>query len=440
MTVQPGKGSLLNTLLSVWVLLFFTGMIFHFRAVSSISTGLLLITGLICYQKKTVSLLFRSPFSPFLISCFLYYLYTVINLLVKDNTAVIQSQFEMKSALFLVPVAISCTGFVGAKQLRRLMKYFVLILLTASLYCLLIAVNTWIRTGDDNIFFYHALVSPLNQHAVFFSFLLFFSLIYILEYGTGIDFFRINKWDSILAVFFSILLILLASKLILFCCLLYLFYYFLKNKSGKMKKGWLLLIMTFLLLIAFTKNPVSNRFREIVQTNWASLDREQFNEADYLNGLQFRYLQWKLVPRILNEKHAWATGLGEERGKAALQDQFKQRHLYSGQPGTADQGYLIYNTHNQLLQSLLTGGLAAVLLFLMICGSLLYLILKGKKTLVTVTVLSLLLFSVTESCFETQYGLLFFTFLPVFSVVLTNQLPGKQIHSRTTTDPLPAIE
>lgn len=440
MTVEPGKASFLKTLLSVWVLFFFTGMIFHFRAVSSISTGLLLITGLVGYYKQTVSLLFRSWFSPFLIGCFLYYLYTVINLLLKDNDSVMQSQLEMKSALVLVPVAISYTAFVGDKLLRRLMKYFVLILLTASLYCLLMAFSTWKQTGDENSFFYHALVSPLNQHAVFFSFLLFFALIYILEYGTGIDLFRVKQWDSILAVFFSILLILLASKLILFCYLLYLFYYFLKNKSGKMKRGWLLLIFAFLLLIAFTKNPVSNRFREIVQTNWASLDREQFNEADYLNGLQFRYLQWKLVPRILNEKHAWGTGLGEERGKAALQDQFKQLHLYSGQPGTADQGYLVYNTHNQLLQSLLTGGLAAMLLFLLIGGSLLYLIIKKKNTLVTVTVVSLLLFCITESCFETQYGLLFFTFLPVFSVVLANQLPGKQIHSRTTTGSLPAIE
>jgi hypothetical protein len=279
MTVQSGKASFLKTLLSVWVLLFFTGMIFHFRAVSSISTGLLLITGLICYQKKMLSLLFRSQFSPFLLACFLYYVYTGFNLLVKDNSAVLQSQFEMKSALVLVPVAISCTGFMGVIQLRRLMKYFVLILLTASLYCLLMAFNTWIQTGDENNFFYHALVSPLSQHAVFFSFLLFFSLIYILEYGTGIDFFGVNKWDTILAVFFSILLILLSSKLILFCCLLYLLYYFLKNKREKIKRGWLLLIMAFLVLITFTKNPVSNRFREIIQTNWASLDREQFDET-----------------------------------------------------------------------------------------------------------------------------------------------------------------
>ena len=179
--------------------------------------------------------------------------------------------------------------------------------------------------------------------------------------------------------------------------------------------GWLLLLLVPLLLIAFTKNPVSNRFREIVQTDWASLDREQFDEADYLNGLQFRYLQWKLVPTILSEKQAWLTGLGEEKGKAGLQDQFIQRHLYQGQPGTDDLGYLAYNTHNQLLQSMLTGGLVAVLLFLMICGSLLYLAVKEKKTLITMTIISLLMFSGTESCFETQYGLVFFSFLPVFA-------------------------
>ena len=435
MTLQRENGSIIKTLFSLWVLCFFTGMIFHFRAVSSISTGLLLITGLACYKKKAVSLLFRSSLSPFLISCLLYFLYTVINLLLKDNTTVMRSQLEMKSALVLVPVAVSFTGFVGSKQLKRLMQYFVLLLLAACLYCLLIDVNTWIRTGQETIFFYHDLVSPLNQHAVFFSFLLFFSLLYILEYGTGFNFLPGKKLDGILTVFFSLILVLLASKLILFCWVVYLVYYFLKNKTGKKKLGWLLLLLVPLLLIAFTKNPVSNRFREIVQTDWASLDREQFDEADYLNGLQFRYLQWKLVPTILSEKQAWLTGLGEEKGKAGLQDQFIQRHLYQGQPGTDDLGYLAYNTHNQLLQSMLTGGLVAVLLFLMICGSLLYLAVKEKKTLITMTIISLLLFSGTESCFETQYGLVFFSFLPVFALILS-----KHISTRTTTEPLPAIQ
>mgnify|MGYP003446851607 FL=1 len=84
---------------------------------------------------------------------------------------------------------------------------------------------------------------------------------------------------------------------------------------------------------------------------------------------------------------------------------------------------------------MLTGGLVAVLLFLMICGSLLYLAVKEKKTLITMTIISLLMFSGTESCFETQYGLVFFSFLPVFALILS-----KHLSSRTTTEPLPAIQ
>lgn len=435
MTFAPGKESILKDLLSLWVLCFFTGMIFHFRAVSSISTGLMLLTGIACYKKNAVSILFRSGAGIFLMSCFLCFVYTAINLLLKDTGKVVQAQLEMKSALLLVPVAGSFTGIIGRERLQRLMQFFVVLLLLACLYCLLLNVRTWIRTEDENIFFYHDLVSPLSQHAVFFSFLVFFALLYILEYGTGIQVIKRINQDGILAVFFSLMLILLASKLILFCWLAYLLYYLLKNKKGKNKWGWLLLVLVTLLLIAVTKNPVSSRFREIVQTNWASLNREKFDEADYLNGLQFRYLQWKLVPTILKKERSWVSGLGEERGKAALQDQFRQRHLYRGQPGTADQGYLVYNTHNQLLQSLLTGGLIAVVLFMLISGSLLYLAVKEKKTLISVIIISLLLFSGTESCFETQYGLLFFTFLPVFALNLAKHLP-----SRTTTNPHPAIK
>lgn len=333
-----------------------------------------------------------------------------------------QAQLEMKSALVLVPLAVSFTAHPGARSLKGLMKSYVLLLLAACLYCLLKAVMNWIHNGDESVFFYHALVRPLNQHAVFFSFLLFFSFLYIMEYGTGIDWLPRKQPDWILAAFFSLMLILLASKLILLCWLLTIFYYFLKGKTGRKKTGCLLATFVFLLLIALSKNPVSNRFREIIQTSRASLDREQFSEADYLNGLQFRYLQWKLVPKILTAEQSWPTGLGEEKGKSALQQQFIKLHLYQGQPGSADQGYLAYNTHNQFLQSLLTGGLVAMLLFGLICGSLLYLTARVKKPLVTIIVISLLLFSVTESCFETQYGLLFFTFLPLYAFILSSQL------------------
>ncbi|MBI5858354.1 MAG: O-antigen ligase family protein [Sphingobacteriales bacterium] len=426
---RGGTKELLFTLLILWYIAFFAGLVFHFRAVSSISVGLILLTGLVWNKTDTGSFISRELFSFFPVSCFAYFLYISLLLLINDNTKTALRHIELKSALVLIPAAVLCCNFLNAGTIRLLLKYFLFLLVSACLYCIALSVINYMNSGDSSDFFYHNLVSPLKQHAVYFSLLIFFAILYLLgEMKKGIRFFS-KAIHFLLIVFFSLFLVLLSSKLVLLFYAGYLVYFFLSGKmQERQNKAWLILSVILLagasVLVFFTNNPVNKRFREIFQGDIGMVKKDSYSPADYFNGLQFRLLQWRLVPEILDENKSWLTGLGENAGQQKLQEKYISKNMYRGQPGTPDTGYLAYNTHNQLLQSLLTGGITGSILFLLICIALLRMALRQRKSRVVAATVLILFFSMIESCFETQYGLLLFTFFPLFFSRLSGEEAG----------------
>ena len=88
--------------------------------------------------------------------------------------------------------------------------------------------------------------------------------------------------------------------------------------------------------------------------------------------------------------------------------------MYIGTVARGDKGFIGYNTHNQFLESLLETGLIGSLLFLLICWSLVKMILERRKGDLSFVTILLLVYSVSESVFETQYSLFIFLFFPLF--------------------------
>ena len=88
--------------------------------------------------------------------------------------------------------------------------------------------------------------------------------------------------------------------------------------------------------------------------------------------------------------------------------------MYVGEPAKGTTGFLGYNTHNQFLETLLQSGIAGLSILLAIVISLARMAwLKKRRVLSTITILFLAwLFS--ESVFETQFGIMIFTFFPLF--------------------------
>ena len=142
------------------------------------------------------------------------------------------------------------------------------------------------------------------------------------------------------------------------------------------------------------------------------VSRDKFNQGDYFNGLQFRLLQWKFVPEILNEHHRWWTGVSPGDAEFFLDQKYISANMYTG--NNAGGGFLHYNTHNEFLEAMLQTGIIGLFVLLVICFSLIKMVLLKPNMKISFVTMLLLAWLFTESAFETQYGILIFTFFPLF--------------------------
>lgn len=319
----------------------------------------------------------------------------------------------MKSALVVIPFGLCCSGFIEAGTSRRLLMALTGLLVIAAAYCLFMAV----LSGQSSRFFYHELVQPLKQHAVYFSMLVCFTLFFLCESAAEGDWLISKLLHGAALLFLLVFLVLLSSKLVLSFFLVYLIFFGLKIfPAGKHRKsltrGMLALLVSAAALLMLTNNPVSRRFRELTAGDPVLFRQERFDPSVYFNGLQFRLMQWKLVPALLNKQEAWLTGAGAGRSQALLAKEYQERGMYAGETNAGQPGYLLYNTHNQLLESLLKYGLPGAVLFIVLCLSLLFRACREKTRILRFTVALLLLYTCFEAVLETQYGIMIFTYFP----------------------------
>jgi len=201
--------------------------------------------------------------------------------------------------------------------------------------------------------------------------------------------------------------------------LIYLLYYFIgfiKNKKTNLFLAISLFIAVMVTgsLIFITKNPISERFDEIWSSDINIVRQEKFSPGYYFTGLQFRLLEWKIVTEILNENSSWLRGVSSGDAQAFLNQQYISKNMYTGKPGGNSHGFIGYNTHDEFLQTLLQTGIPGLIILLLICFSLVKLAWNQKNRGFSFIILILISYLFSESVFETQYGILLFTFFPLF--------------------------
>ncbi|MBL7738076.1 MAG: O-antigen ligase family protein [Chitinophagaceae bacterium] len=329
------------------------------------------------------------------------------------------NDIRIKSGLVIIPLAVCCSTCITKTFRDKLLSYYCLIVFAASLYCLGKAVTTYYHTGSTSSFFYHGLVSPLKQHAVYYSILVFIALIFLLDSFSKRIVHYDNYLHAFLIIFFSALLLLLSSKLVLvFYTLFILYYIFRLAKNKRVNKSWIgalfITLMAVCWLALSTTNPVSRRFSDIIKGDIRVISNEKFTPRTYFNGLQFRLLQWKFTAEILNETNSWLIGVSPGDARYFLDQKYVSSKMYTGDPLKGDKGYLLYNTHNQFLETLLQTGIAGLAVLCFVCISLIKIGLAKQGLVLNSVILLLLAWLFTESVLETQYGIMIFTFFPLF--------------------------
>jgi O-antigen ligase len=349
----------------------------------------------------------------FFIVAGLFFLLQIILLYFPAHLPVDYSIIQSKVGFLFIPLVFLSSETILQERVK-VMLCCGITLMIAVVFCLVVAMSSYLGNGDPSVFFYHQLVSPIHHHAVYFSaFILSFLYFLINDY----DQLKVKK--GVLVFTFTLLflfLLLLSSKSLIISGITVGVFLFFKRETTKKFFNVLLLICVGVLAIAMflVDNPLKKRFIDIGEGNWQLYNQKEYSRDVYFNGLQFRLLQWRLVYEILNEQHAWWTGLGEKNAQSRLDEQYTKLNMYRGD-STGDRGYLGYNCHNQYLQNLLQGGIPGLfLLLLMIFYLFRYASRQSNYTMLGIVLLLIILFF-TESVLERQYGLVLFLVLPLIN-------------------------
>lgn len=414
------KDKLINPFLFFFYLCFLAGMVCAFRAVSSISIGCILATSFIKNKTDTGSFFNPRLRNSYLAACSLFFVLQIAALLYSENLQDGLKHVQIKSALLFIPLSFFCCNYLNPSRFIKLMKSWVAMLFITITWCLITAfIEYQFHQAPVTVFFYHQLVTSLGHHAVQFSIIIFAALIYLL-YIAGQGEYLFNKviHAGIVAYFIGAIL-LLSSKLVILFLVVYLIYFLFTiiKKNTSVKFTIAIVTVAGILIssaILFTNNPVSRRFNDIMHGSITIVRQTRFSPENYFNGVQFRLLQWRFVKEIMQENNAWLTGVSPADAQTLLNKKYIATNMYTGQPGSADHGFLGYNTHNQFLESLLQTGIIGLLIFIFICFEMVRMAVRQKNSLLTAIVIMLLAYTFNESVFETQYGLVIFTFLPLF--------------------------
>lgn len=377
----------------------------------------IIVTALLSNKIDTGSFFNKRLKNRFFLACCLFYFVEMLLLIISGHAS--GKLMLLKSAMVVTPLMVCCSYFPAEDVFKKLMKVYVIIVATVLTTCIAIAAYKYFTLHvQDIVFFYHNLVLPFKQHAIQVAILVFIAILHLLENARRQTWLLNKTTHFILLVYLTCCIVLLSSKLvIIFTAVSYLYYIYLFFKSNiKLRLLTIVILVGAIAMIMLAlagSNRVSKRFNELLEGNIDLVYKEDYNPAVYFNGLQFRMLQWRLVKEILQEKKAWLFGVSDE-AQQLLDQKYTSLHMYIGDPKRGDHGYLGYNTHNQLLESLLRTGILGLLTYIFLWATLIHLAWKRRNRKLIVIVILLLAYCFNESMLERQYSIILFTFFPLF--------------------------
>ncbi len=351
----------------------------------------------------------------------LYFALQVAGMLYTTDLNTGWNHIEGKAGFLALPVILSSTQFRKEALRKKVMLFFTFCILIASLYCLTADLVNYYHTGNAGIFFYHDLVSPISQHAVYFSAFVSIALLFLIEEYKSAWMQKYRLLYFIAVIFLVGFLFLLSSKLIITIFLVFLLYIWWRNRTNRKISLPFIGIFLFFCILLFSITPVKKRFADIFRNDAVSVLKKQDFSTTYFNGLDFRLLQWRIVYETLKENNAWVLGLSPGDAQSYLNKKYASLKMYMGNEALHDVGYTNYNTHNQFLQILLQSGLAGLLLLIYWCGQWFSYARKAKDLVLTGIIVIIVCFFVSESVFERQFGVILSTFFPLIYYYFRNR-------------------
>jgi O-antigen ligase len=383
----------------VWFLIWFSlPLSLRFNSLAILSGGILLLASFIrnpqpIAKKRTLHNIF--PWLFFAISAFAAF----------HHASPISGWKELEKQLSFVaiPMMFLLSSIDKKKFTRASLTGLVFSLTLAGIVMLGDSVWQFLQNWDFSVFTYHKLTFPFHMGAIYFSLFLITALFQITE----LEWLSNRKLLQRAVIFaFLLLLFLAASKIFLIVGIPLLIWHYrhpLKNGFSKHK----LLVSVMILLAMLALIPVGKRLKMLMQPNLELTTAGHFSYDSPLNGLNLRLIQWRYGVEILNENHAWISGVGLVEAREMLNQKYFNNGLYIGTEGTSDTGYLNYNFHNQYVETLVRTGIPGLIILL---AMLVQLIILPKTNLFVNKWVIFICFAffMTESALERQSGIVYF--------------------------------
>jgi hypothetical protein len=295
-----------------------------------------------------------------------------------------------RSILFLVlPVYISCI-----KEFKFL-NYF-------SISAILIGFGLFLTSLVNAILFKNINYFSFEDfskytHPVYFSYLLSFSIFYILL-NSKIE----RKYKNSLQAILFFFLILAGSKLIITLTLVIYAFLFVRDK-----KSIFIVLFAGICLALFP--PIQNRFKEIVNLNDLSvINEEVLSDVNdpRVNGLTLRLLIWQETIKTVNTLPKFLVGLGlDDAADEVLKVNLVNRGL---------EKYKRYSTHNQFLNAYMRTGVLGLSILILLIGFVFYTAIRKKNKMLLIMIVMFIFAMLTESVYQRVLGIYFFTTVLLF--------------------------
>lgn len=386
---------------------------------SSVSITLLVIFWLLQVNIKALfaSIKQRKLLWPWII----FYLLHIISYFYSENRQGSAFDLQVKLSLIVFPIVIG-TGNLSLKLFGKIILSFATGISFIALFCFIRALNIWQDTGSNVMFFYHNLVNNLDANAIYMSWYTLVAISALLLFPWSNYNYKMPKWIRIIIlVILSAFVILLSSRLLLtlfFVVTIPVFFYnYARNThltTGKILVSGTILI-TILLLVFTTKNPIKQRYDDILHKNFNQVwltDYSNVEDSSFSN-LTLRLFIWRIGFENVKEHKLFAYGAGNG-DVTILQNEkmaeYKIRNINSTDPASQSNLHNI-NTHNMFLQSLMMLGIPGLLMFILIIVlPFLCLNTVGEvKYIYIIFNIIAFLFMMQESALQSQAGVVFFS-------------------------------
>ena len=347
----------------------------------------------------------------------LFYVLMLLSLIWTRDMQLSKSGLQKELPFLFIPVAFMLIPKIDKVTIQKILRLFSLSIVLYSVRFIFIAILRYIETKNQDVFFYHELVSK-DVNAIYFSVFTSFALFYFVSQNVK----SLLTKASILIL--SVMVFLLSSKsiitidIILICC----YYAFFSDIPKSVKRITLLTIFGFLIFSFVFVKKVKERF--LIEYETAFVDNtentfiggnvynislkqawnlKEFAQNQYFPGTALRVYQTRIFVEMVKEQHIFFTGFGLEASQDQIRKKAAEHKLF---PGYGD-----FNFHNQYVQTFSEIGFFG---FIILIAMLLINLRKGwanKDFLQIAFAITMIVLFLSESFFCRQRGIVFFIIL-----------------------------